>query len=370
MDLQSVALELYVVLPADFIATRTRLAMQARVERDRDLAKAIGALPKPTLAAWAVNLLVRARGEDVRELLTVGAHMREAQVAGSVEDLRELNRTQHDLLAAVRRQAEELARQAGKELSGPVAQRVQATLHAGMADPAAAEAVRSGVLVTDLASTGFGPVDISGAIAVPGVGAATGTFLPHAMSDLASPRPAVAPDAGETENALAHEAGSGVGDHAEATRSRPQRFDANQAGRDRGDRLHAGREEAERVGAAADRREVERREVARRDRLDARRRAERLAAEADAEADAAADAARLRLDDADATLEALAREAAEREEEIATLTARLRELRAAQTSAGVREGRARAGREQAARALDVALKAAARARDAVPGPPD
>lgn len=288
MDLRGAALELYGVLPGEFVATRSLLARQARVAGDRELAKAIGALPKPTLAAWAVNMLVRACGEEVEELLTVGARLREAQVAGAVGDFRDLNRTQHALLAGVRRHAEAVADRAGQRLSEPIAQRVQATLHAGMADPWAAEAVRSGLLVTDLASPGFGSVDLSGAIAVAGVVAAPGDdATPEAWSPRATPG-------------------------------------ADQAGHDRSE--------------------------------DAGRRAHRLAAEADTAVDDAA----ARLEAADATVEDLAREAAEREEEIARLTARLRELRAAQAAAGVRERRALAAREHAARALNIARQAAAR----------
>lgn len=175
MDLRAAAAELYRALPGEFLATRTALVQEARADGDRDLARAIGALPKPTVAAWAVNLLVRTHHAEVEQLLEVGAQLREAQATLSGQDLRELNKQQHRLLGAVRRQAEAAARQAGQRLSDPIAQRVQATLHAGMADPWAANALRSGALVRDLESTGLGPVDLEGAVAVPDAASADRT---------------------------------------------------------------------------------------------------------------------------------------------------------------------------------------------------
>jgi hypothetical protein len=192
-----------------------------------------------------------------------------------------------------------------------------------MADPWAAAAVRSGLLVTDLASTGFGSVDLSGAIAVPDVRVPTDAHLRDATPGPHSPGP--------------HPSGTAVGPAAGTGRY----VDRQKAAR--------------RADADAPRRTAD---------ADARRRAEGLAADAEA----VADEARSRLEDADAALEDLAREAAERDEEIAALTARLRELRAAQTSAGVRERRALAARKQAAHALKVAEKAADEARAAVPDP--
>lgn len=328
MDLRAAATELYGVAPADFVATRTRLTRQARSEGDRTLAGAIGALPKPTLAASAVNLLVRARPDDVEQLLALGARLRAAQASGS-PDVRELSRTSHDRLGALRREAEVIARQAGQALSEPMAQRVQATLHAGMADPWAAQAVRSGLLVGDLASTGLGPVDVSGAVAVGEV--------ERPAEDVAVEVEAAAPP-------------------APPRRAVPRtRSDVPSTAVDG--------ESARRLEAEETRRDAE--EARRREAEQAWGRAVALAAEAEA----AVDAARDRLEAADDALSGLERDAARREAEIDTLTARLRELRDARLAAVGHERRARATRDDAARALEAARQAADRARAAVPDPP-
>ena len=47
--------------------------------RDRALAKDIGTLPKPSAAASACNLLVRAHRAEIEELVELGNLLREAQ---------------------------------------------------------------------------------------------------------------------------------------------------------------------------------------------------------------------------------------------------------------------------------------------------
>ena len=50
---------LYAVPPEEFMAERKRLVAEAKADGDPAVAKEIGTLRKPSLAAWAVNLLAR-----------------------------------------------------------------------------------------------------------------------------------------------------------------------------------------------------------------------------------------------------------------------------------------------------------------------
>ena len=59
------ARELYGLVPAEFTAARNALAQQAADGGDRELAARIRKLPKPPVAAWAVNALVRHRPDEV-----------------------------------------------------------------------------------------------------------------------------------------------------------------------------------------------------------------------------------------------------------------------------------------------------------------
>ena len=61
MDLDAAVDELYGLAPEEFLARRTALAATAKRAGDVGLARQITALRKPTVAAWAVNLLARRR---------------------------------------------------------------------------------------------------------------------------------------------------------------------------------------------------------------------------------------------------------------------------------------------------------------------
>ena len=140
---------------------------------DKALAAAIVALPKPTTAAWVCNLLVRRQPEEVAQLAELAELLRAAQVGLSGDQLRELGRQRNQLVAALARQARGLAHAEGHDVSSAVAEQVQATLRAAVADPDAGAALRAGRLTTALTYSGMGPVDLGGAVATPVRPAAT-----------------------------------------------------------------------------------------------------------------------------------------------------------------------------------------------------
>ena len=143
MDLANVADELYALPLAEFTAARNARAKQARSEGQPLLAKQIAKLPKPSTAAWAVNVLARRRREEIGQVLDLGASLREAQEGLDPAAMRVLGRERTRLLAAVVRDAREAAGELGVKVSDAAAEEMEQTLHAAMADPQAAEAVRS-----------------------------------------------------------------------------------------------------------------------------------------------------------------------------------------------------------------------------------
>lgn len=167
VDLTGVADELYALRPENFVARRNDLAKEAKDGGDKDLAAAVKKLPKPTTAAWVVNMLVRHDPEQVQQILDLGAALREAQESMAGEQLRELGRQRRQLTSAVTRQARSLAAQLGEKVGESVATQVEETLHAAMVDEGAAAAVRTGMLVRPLAVTGIEAGDVAGAVAVP-----------------------------------------------------------------------------------------------------------------------------------------------------------------------------------------------------------
>ncbi|WP_246078625.1 hypothetical protein [Modestobacter excelsi] len=164
--LDGIAEELYGVPPEEFVAART--AARDRVkDGDKELAKAVIALPKPTTAAWVCNLLVRRRPEEVSQLREVGEMLRQAQQALSGPELRKLGQQRNQVVAALARQARGLAHAEGHDVSTAVAEQVESTLRAAVVDPDAGEALAAGRLTTALTYSGLGPVDLSGALATP-----------------------------------------------------------------------------------------------------------------------------------------------------------------------------------------------------------
>ena len=165
--LLSIAEELYSLPPAEFTGTRNQWAKQSRTDGDAELAKRVTELKKPSVAAWVVNMMMRHQGEQMTQVLELGASLRQAQADLDGEALRELTRQRRALTTAVTQQGRELARDLGQRLTETVADQVQGTLHAAMVDEQAAAAVRSGLLVSPLAATGVGAADVVDAIAVP-----------------------------------------------------------------------------------------------------------------------------------------------------------------------------------------------------------
>ncbi|MGK5691923.1 hypothetical protein ACSNOJ_03245 [Streptomyces sp. URMC 128] len=164
MDFDAVADELYALRPEEFTAARSSAVAAARTAGDRELAERIGALRKPSLAAWAGNLLVRSRPGDVEPLLRLGEGLRQAHQSLDRTQLRELSRQQHALIRALSAQARQLAAEAGHPIGEGVQREVENTLHAVLADPEAAEAWASGRLAKPLsAAVGF-PAAAAGAV--------------------------------------------------------------------------------------------------------------------------------------------------------------------------------------------------------------
>ncbi|MEX5719089.1 hypothetical protein, partial [Geodermatophilus maliterrae] len=157
MDLDEVADELYGLPPGEFVAARTAAARRARAAGDRALAGEIGALGRPSTAAWACNALVRDRPDEIAGLVELGDLLREAQQTLAGDELRALGTQRSRLLAALTRQARVLAARLGHPLSEAVAGQVEETLRAALADADAGEALLGGRLTGALSYQGMGP---------------------------------------------------------------------------------------------------------------------------------------------------------------------------------------------------------------------
>ncbi|HET6505016.1 MAG TPA: hypothetical protein VFG87_30060 [Amycolatopsis sp.] len=149
MDFESVADELFAAPREEFTALRDRRVRQARP--DRELARNIASLRKPTVAAWLVNLLSRAHPAEVERLARVGGALRQAHQDLAGDELRTLSRQRHALIEELSARAGQLARQAGHPFGDATFRQVEETFEAIVLDARAAEAVRAARLSTALA---------------------------------------------------------------------------------------------------------------------------------------------------------------------------------------------------------------------------
>ncbi|MET9364541.1 hypothetical protein ABZX93_26980 [Streptomyces sp. NPDC006632] len=145
-DVDAITRELYGLRPDEFTAERDACAARARSAGESAVAKEIKALRKPTLVVWAANLLARSDADRTRRLLELGQALREAHRALAGEELRELSHQRHAVVAAMARQARELAEEAGQPVSEAVQHGVEEILHTVLADPETARTWAGGVL--------------------------------------------------------------------------------------------------------------------------------------------------------------------------------------------------------------------------------
>ncbi|WP_406438653.1 hypothetical protein OHB14_53380 [Streptomyces sp. NBC_01613] len=153
MDLDAVAEELYGLRPEQFIAARSERAAAARSAGERALAEEIDRLRRPSLSAWAGNILVREERDQVQPLIDLGQALRRAHRDLDGEQLRPLVHQQRMLIGALSRQAAQLAADAGHPIGQDAQREVRETLQAVLADPDAARQWASGRLAKPLSPT-------------------------------------------------------------------------------------------------------------------------------------------------------------------------------------------------------------------------
>ncbi len=137
--------ELYGLPLDEFTKERDALARRLRSDGRREEAAEVAELRKPVLAAWLVNLLVRERRDDVRELVGAAEAIRKGE-AGADDRFR---RTADELVRAAR----ELVAGDGRKPTDAVLRDVATTLRAAAAaDP---KLLTSGRLTQPVEATGF-----------------------------------------------------------------------------------------------------------------------------------------------------------------------------------------------------------------------
>jgi hypothetical protein len=158
------AAQLYAVELAEFVASRKSLAASAKADGDAAAAKEILALRKPTVTAWAMNLASRRDPGVIADLVGLGARMRAAQARLDARVLTSVRGERDATVAAYVEHVTQVATAAGAALSAGGREEVRASAIAALADESASDALASGQLTRALSYSGFGEVDLSGAV--------------------------------------------------------------------------------------------------------------------------------------------------------------------------------------------------------------
>jgi hypothetical protein len=160
-------------LPLDrFVPERGTLARALRADGRRDEAAGVAALRKPSVAAWAVNQLVRTQARAITDLFDAGDALREAQAdllarSGDARTLRAAGQDERAAVDALVTIARGLLTSDGQDLSAAVIEKVADTLHAAALDHDARREVRDGRLERELRHVGLGIGDLPEAPARP-----------------------------------------------------------------------------------------------------------------------------------------------------------------------------------------------------------
>ena len=152
--------ELYGGPPEEFTGRRGELATAARDAGDRAAAKSIGALRRPTRAAWVVNRLARTDADAPGKLAELGAALDAAQRAGEAARLRELSAERWALLDGLTAQA--LVAAGVQDAPPSLRDEVSQTLAAVLADPGVAAEFAAATLTRAVQWSGFGLVTDAG----------------------------------------------------------------------------------------------------------------------------------------------------------------------------------------------------------------
>jgi hypothetical protein len=164
-DFETIVERLYAGPPDQFIADRNSTAKRVRADGDKELAKRVQELRRPTVAAALVNRLGRGAGHaHLEQLLELGARLREAQRSLDTKAMKTLSSERNSLINELLAAVEE---ESGDALSTTVREQLSDTFTAAIADADAGRAVTSGRLVSGLRYSGFGEVELGDAVAIP-----------------------------------------------------------------------------------------------------------------------------------------------------------------------------------------------------------
>ena len=153
--------DLYGLALDRFVPTRAALVKRLRGEKRRGRAREVAALRKPSVAAWAVNQIVRTQPEALGALFAAGndlarAQERAAAGRGGGDAVRDATHRQREVVRELLEAAQGLLGSEGQGVSQATIERVGETLRAAASDEDARGQVAGGCLTRELRFVGLG----------------------------------------------------------------------------------------------------------------------------------------------------------------------------------------------------------------------
>jgi hypothetical protein len=151
--------DLYALPLDEFTAARNELEKKLRGDGEREQAKAVKALRKPTAPAWALNQIARRRGKDVDRLVAAGERLRVAQESllqgGDRNELTDAVAEERELVGDLAAAAAAIAGEAGIATGASLDEKLRATLHAAATDEDTARELAAGRLTREREAVGL-----------------------------------------------------------------------------------------------------------------------------------------------------------------------------------------------------------------------
>jgi hypothetical protein len=142
--------ELYGLPLEEFTEARNKLVRHLQDRGDKESAKQVRSLRKPSLGAWAVNQLARRHPDELRELMD----LRDKLASGDASAFRSASTEQRKLVASLTEHARPILEEAGHPASRSTMDAISKTLLAGGTE-AERDLILSGRLTRELAPSGF-----------------------------------------------------------------------------------------------------------------------------------------------------------------------------------------------------------------------
>jgi hypothetical protein len=153
--------DLYGLALDEFIPARAALVKSLRTDGQRDEADRVSKLRKPSVAAWAVNQLVRTQPRGIASLVEAGDALQAAQgellgKRGDAKSLQAAVAREREAVSRLVELAHGLLESDGQPPSQTILDRVSQTLEAAALDEDARGAVEAGCLERELQHIGLG----------------------------------------------------------------------------------------------------------------------------------------------------------------------------------------------------------------------